>query len=1031
VRVVPGFMPGQRLPILVAALLVLVAFGTPAAAVCPDGVTIQQEIGADYLRVAAEYPTTTNTSWDLALAPGAYHNRILSPETTAAGAVTYQIQFRKAGTYRLYIRGRGPGGGSNSAWVPGLGDPEADPRVAASRHLLEFGTGEWQWRNDGVPSYVISESKLNRPLAFRIAVREALTQLDELIFVLEGQTVDRDAPYFHAQAGSSDSLSSLSLAFQAEDYDHRNGTNGWSTPQSDDLAHGRAVLVASSSANNTQPAPYASYRVKFNTAGTYQLYIRGRAPNTASNAVFLPSSLALPPSPVTGQPSPGPLPSQVATVPVNGSNQWGWVRCASCAGLTVTAADVGEIRELRIGVSEPGARIDSVVAVPTTRTAKELDALVGYWEGEFGSFTGSIGTPSHTGASNGERASSFDGTVESITFDNLPATNEIWIRYSLETDSMRQASLYLNGVEVDTVTFSPTGSWDSYATQQVGLRGFTGGTLKLQIDPDDRAANDICPGDSACAGCTDGNAESLCVMAQAERDALCPGDAATAEDEASASIDRISLPERGEECLILGYEDYDDAETWVGPGRTLVLADEAMLVDGRLTVDESGTADHPIVIRGQFPDSTVLTQGATFELNGDHIVVKDLTPYVYGNWPSACDWCVDGEPCACAFIYLNGSHDRVTNLAFDAFYPSDPDFGYNMVLIAGHFNRVDHSLFSEQLTSGATIQVESPDEPDEPRYTHINRNYFYNRPTSASNGYEWVRSGGGISKAGYSSRVTISENLFDSFMHQQPENASSGEGEVISNKSSDSRIFYNTFVNVHEDLTMRNGQRAFVVGNRFVDEGAVRVYGAGHRILNNYFDSAADYAIRLGNANYWNGTVHQGYGCTIDEDGPAYEYTTNILVAFNTFTTQTKTILQVGDTAKCRAPNDVTVAYNYAPGGGTAPATIRYDPEQYISGNYYTEADLFEKITHVDNHFRDVEYLFLGSTTGSFPAGIVTSFDSSALEEKVQPTNACGIATDYQGQARQGNLEIGADENATGPVYVPELDASMTGPTWL
>jgi hypothetical protein len=65
------------------------------------------------------------------------------------------------------------------------------------------------------------------------------------------------------------------------------------------------------------------------------------------------------------------------------------------------------------------------------------------------------------------------------------------------------------------------------------------------------------------------------------------------------------------------------------------------------------------------------------------------------------------------------------------------------------------------------------------------------------------------------------------------------------------------------------------------------------------------------------------------------------------------------------------------------------------------------------------------------PAGIVTSFDSSALEEKVQPTNACGIATDYQGQARQGNLEIGADENATGPVYVPELDASMTGPTWL
>ena len=78
----------------------------------------------------------------------------------------------------------------------------------------------------------------------------------------------------------------------------------------------------------------------------------------------------------------------------------------------------------------------------------------------------------------------------------------------------------------------------------------------------------------------------------------------------------------------------------------------------------------------------------------------------------------------------------------------------------------------------------------------------------------------------------------------------SGDGEIISNKSTDNVFRYNTFENNPvSELVLRHGDGAYVYGNFFLNgKGGVRVKeGSGHSIYNNYFSGLVGTSIYLQN----------------------------------------------------------------------------------------------------------------------------------------------------------------------------------------
>ena len=94
----------------------------------------------------------------------------------------------------------------------------------------------------------------------------------------------------------------------------------------------------------------------------------------------------------------------------------------------------------------------------------------------------------HAGASGGYRVINWREVGDSATFTGVAAGTGFTISYSLNEETHRQASLYSNGKDVATVHYFPTGSWDTYETVTVFVD--IGGTVTLQMDPDDFAQNE-------------------------------------------------------------------------------------------------------------------------------------------------------------------------------------------------------------------------------------------------------------------------------------------------------------------------------------------------------------------------------------------------------------------------------------------------------------------------------------------------------------------------------------------------------------
>jgi poly(beta-D-mannuronate) lyase len=170
------------------------------------------------------------------------------------------------------------------------------------------------------------------------------------------------------------------------------------------------------------------------------------------------------------------------------------------------------------------------------------------------------------------------------------------------------------------------------------------------------------------------------------------------------------------------------------------------------------------------------------------------------------------------------------------------DYTFQML---SHHNRIDHNIFKNKLTGGNFITIDGTYNLDktenyQSHHDRIDHNYFYNNSPRAENEKESIRIGNSqlCNSSGF---TTVEFNLFEEC---------DGDPEIVSVKSNDNSIRYNTFNRNHGTLCLRQGNRSRVEGNYFfgggkpnamfgtqtIHTGGIRVYGTDHIIINNYFE---------------------------------------------------------------------------------------------------------------------------------------------------------------------------------------------------
>jgi poly(beta-D-mannuronate) lyase len=217
-----------------------------------------------------------------------------------------------------------------------------------------------------------------------------------------------------------------------------------------------------------------------------------------------------------------------------------------------------------------------------------------------------------------------------------------------------------------------------------------------------------------------------------------------------------------------------------------------------------GRADAPIVIRGK---ATVSRQGLTVA-SSSYVVLEGLD-YSAGT----------------SLRFVDCDHCRLTR---SRLHPAAVE-GLEWVVVDGRSDgvRIDHNDFGPYDVMGNMIQLLGA-SGQIVQNTRIDHNLFHDRQYRRGNGWETIRAG--LSGFGLSSaHTTIEYNLF---------RACAGDPEIVSVKSSDNVVRFNTFRGSKGQLVLRHGNRDEVYGNWLIGlglpgTGGIRVLGKDHRIFDN------------------------------------------------------------------------------------------------------------------------------------------------------------------------------------------------------
>jgi len=332
------------------------------------------------------------------------------------------------------------------------------------------------------------------------------------------------------------------------------------------------------------------------------------------------------------------------------------------------------------------------------------------------------------------------------------------------------------------------------------------------------------------------------------------------------------------------------------------------------------------------------------------------------------------------------------------------------VIIQGadsHHNRIDHNLFEDKRQLGNFITIDGS-ETRQSQYDRIDHNHFRNIGPRATNEMEAIRVGWSeISRS--SGYTTVEHNLFENC---------DGDPEIVSVKSNDNTVRYNTFQTSAGVLSARHGNRNAFYGNFFLGSGkagtgGVRVYGQHRKIYNNYFEgltgSGYDAALHLD-------------GGDVDKSGALSSHwrVYRATVVHNTFVNNRSTI-EIGKNYKL-APVDSVIANNVVVGSqGKLFAEHKPPVNLTYSGNIaHPTGSATVGVNQPASAIRVVNPKLVDQ-------GAVYRLDAGSPAIDAGTGSYSYVSDDMDGQPRSGTRDVGADERSSAAVTRRPLTAADVG----
>ena len=408
------------------------------------------------------------------------------------------------------------------------------------------------------------------------------------------------------------------------------------------------------------------------------------------------------------------------------------------------------------------------------------------------------------------------------------------------------------------------------------------------------------------------------------------------------------------------------------PGDQIVLKNGEYSTTEHIQISAKGTAENPIVITAETLGGAVI--GGTYGFyvtDSENIVIKGF------RLTHSQDSTEDANRCHnCVNVRFTSNDFALTTQTNNA---SD------WLAITGTSNgvQVDNNTFQNKSTMGNFLILVG-DEGRMVQNTRVDHNVFGYHTYSGSNGGECVEVGNS-SLGPVPAYTVIEHNLFDNC---------NGDAEALSIKSSHNTIRFNIFKNSEGSLVLRHGSDNVVDGNVFLaGDSGIRVYGSNQLITNNYVANTSGYPIAVGRA-----TVPDDIAASNAE----YSQARNIVIAHNTLVNNEAGVV-VGAYEGSLAPVNITVANNIVTSISGILVQVMEGDAIFANNILYPTETAIEGDIPAEGYIR-IDPLLQGSGDIMRPTAESPAIDAMPKEQ------AYGIATDMDGQVRNGLFDIGADE---------------------
>jgi hypothetical protein len=444
----------------------------------------------------------------------------------------------------------------------------------------------------------------------------------------------------------------------------------------------------------------------------------------------------------------------------------------------------------------------------------------------------------------------------------------------------------------------------------------------------------------------------------------------------------------------------------LSPGDTIILADGTYSHSG-LTIDVAATSTDPVVIKAANVGGAHW-QGYLRLYDSSYVTIEGLV------------FDAEAQRYDSQNIHMeNSEHCRITRCLFDLDESGAgiSDIRYWLVVESGRYNEIDHCQFNAKKTTQATLKVIYNEYRP-----NIHHNWFNGRtyPGSNLNGYETLQLGSGSSGCKMESmQAKIDYNLFEEC---------DGEAEIVSVKTSDNYIRFNTFQECRGQLVLRMADNCEVYNNYFLNPslktgaGGIRIHGSYNEIYNNYFHKLTDEAIetRFGDTDTTGGTEETKYRQSIGN-----------LIAYNTMYSSRTHVLDFGtaDSTYTLPPKDWDIVNNIFTIYQAGLIDGSGDTNTFYENNIADEFGGISDITDMGRTLSSNEMwvVYFGLTVGT--DGIYRQTSSSPGRNQATYITDIAYLKDLDHESRDTTPDIGADEyRSYAPSYHP-LTSSDVGPT--